>query len=78
MFIDETYNLSAKSGEIQMKSIKVLVMGLVLGVAGVVYAAGQAQTTSQACDMDKASASCCNGGSCCMGGSCCGAKIAKR
>lgn len=63
-----------------MKSIKVLALGLVLGVAGVVYAAGNAQSAAQECAMSGASASCCDGGgsSCCTGGSCCGAKIAKR
>lgn len=56
-----------------MKRIKVLAFGLVLGLAGIVYAAGSgAQPTSQACDMNKAEASCCTpGASCCTGGSCC-------
>jgi len=62
-----------------MRSIKVLALGLVLGVAGVVYAAGNSQSTTEECAMSEAGASCCGGGSsCCTGGSCCGAKIGKR
>ena len=62
-----------------MKSIKVIVLGLVLGVAGVVYAAGNSQSATEECAASGAGASCCGGGSsCCTGGSCCGAKVAKR
>jgi len=54
-----------------MKKIKVLALTLALGIAGVVYAAGSnAQSTTQACDMNKAE-SCCTNQSCCTGGSCC-------
>lgn len=61
-----------------MKSIKILVIGLVLGLAGVVYAAGGTQNTPQSCDM-KAGADCCaTHASCCTGGSCCTAHIAKK
>ncbi len=59
-----------------MKRIKVIALGLVLGVAGVAYAAqGGEQVTA-----DNAAASCCSmkdcceGGSCKMQGSCCSSK----
>jgi hypothetical protein len=60
----------------QMRRIKVLVLGLVLGVAGVAYAAGgNAQSTSaDNKEMNCSMAGCCTGGSCQMGGSCCAAK----
>jgi hypothetical protein len=64
-----------------MKRVKTLVVGLVLTLAGVVYAAGgSAQSTLQACDMNKDAASCCTeGASCCTGGgSCCAARTAKQ
>ncbi len=63
-----------------MRSIKILVLGLVLGVAGVVYAAGNSPSATRECAMSEAGASCCDGGgsSCCTGGSCCAAKVAKR
>ena len=63
-----------------MKRIKVVALTLALGLAGVVYAAGgNAQSTTQACDMKTAQASCCaSGASCCTGGSCCAAKVAKH
>ncbi len=56
-----------------MKRIKILAFGLVLGLAGAVYAAGgSSQSTPHACDMERAEASCCApGASCCTGGSCC-------
>lgn len=60
-----------------MKRIKVLALGLVLGVAGVAYAAsgnGNTQYTATVehsggacCSM----ADCCDNGSCKMGGACC-------
>jgi len=63
-----------------MKRIKVLALTLALGLAGFVYAAGSnAQSTTQACDVNTADASCCaSGASCCTGGSCCAAEIAKQ
>lgn len=49
-----------------MKRIKVIALGLVLGVAGVAYAAqGGEQVTA-----DNAAASCCSMKECCEGGSC--------
>lgn len=65
-----------------MKSVKALVVGLVLTMAGVVYAAGGSaqQSAAQACDMNMGSESCCSqGASCCTGGgSCCKAKVAQK
>lgn len=65
-----------------MKRMKALVVGLVLTMAGVVYAAsGSAQQSApQACDMNKGGASCCSqGASCCTGGgSCCKARVAQQ
>lgn len=65
-----------------MKRIKVLALGLMLGVAGVVYAANssniesrmQAATGASCCSH----AGCCTGDSCNMGGSCCTAHVAQR
>ena len=56
-----------------MKRIKILAFGLVLGLAGAVYAAGgSAQSRPHAGDTDRAEANCCApGASCCTGGSCC-------
>ncbi len=65
-----------------MRKIKALAIGLVLGVAGFTYAAGNsAPTTAQSCNTEKMTASCCGqGASCCAGGggSCCTAKMAQR
>ncbi len=66
-----------------MRKIKALAIGLVLGVAGFAYAAGSdgAQTSTQACDTGKTTASCCGqGASCCANGgsACCTAKMAAR
>ena len=71
-----------------MKRIKVIALGLVLGVAGVAYAAqGNVQMTANeaqasccsmkdccAGDSCKMQGSCCEGGACQMGGECCSAK----
>jgi hypothetical protein len=66
-----------------MKRIKALTIGLVLTMAGVVYAAGGSaqQSTAESCEMNMGSESCCTqGASCCTdgGGSCCKAKVAQK
>ncbi len=60
-----------------MKKVKVAALGLVLGVAGAVYAANSAAQVNPAtekaagcCSM----ANCCEGGSCQTSGACCAAK----
>jgi hypothetical protein len=71
-----------------MKRIKALTIGLVLTMAGAVYAAGGAQqSTAESCEMNMGGESCCTqgascctqGASCCAGGgSCCEAKVAQK
>ena len=71
-----------------MKQIKVIALGLALGIAGVAYAAqGNVPLTADAaqascCAMKDCCAgdscqmqgSCCEGGTCQMGGACCSSK----
>ncbi len=57
-----------------MKRIKVLTLGLMLGVAGAVYAAqggAQVATPDNAAASCSSMAECCTGGSCKMNGDCC-------
>jgi len=63
-----------------MKRAKILVVGVVLALAGVVYAAGGSQSTPQACNVSNGEGSCCvAGASCCTGnGSCCAMKTAQH
>ena len=63
-----------------MKKVKTLVVGLMLALAGVAYAAGGTPSTPQACNMNNGEGSCCvAGASCCTGnGSCCAMKTAQR
>lgn len=63
-----------------MNRIKLFAVALVLGLTGVVYAAGGgASQDGKSCHMAEAGASCCaSGASCCDGGSCCKADHHKR
>ncbi len=47
-----------------MKSVKPFVIALVLGLAGIVYAAGGSQASTQSCAVDEADC-CVAGASCC-------------
>jgi hypothetical protein len=53
-----------------MKSVKTLVIALVLGLAGVVYAADGSQAPKQSYCLDGADC-CVAGAGCCTGGACC-------
>lgn len=61
-----------------MKKLKVLALGLVLGVAGAVYAANnsgaQYNVPVEKADGCCSTANCCANGSCQMGGSCCSSR----
>ena len=59
-----------------MKSIKTLVIVVILGLVGVVYAAGGSRASTQSCAMNQASC-CVPGASCCTGGACCKAHQAR-
>jgi hypothetical protein len=59
-----------------MKSVKTFIIALVLGLAGIVYAAGVSQASSQSCAVNEADC-CVVGASCCDGGACCTAHEAK-
>jgi hypothetical protein len=59
-----------------MKSVKSLVIALVLGLAVVVYAADGSKASPQSCSLNRAD--CCGGGAgCCTGGTCCATHGAK-
>ncbi len=60
-----------------MKKIKVLAMGLILGLTGVVYAVSNSQSAADSCAIKKDGSGCCKPNtSCCKdgNGSCCKAK----
>lgn len=59
-----------------MKSVKTFVIALVLGLAGIVYAAGGSQASMQSCAVNEADC-CVAGASCCTGGTCCTAHEAE-
>ena len=59
-----------------MKSIKTFVIAVVFGLAGVVYAAGGSQGSTQSCGVNEAGC-CVPGASCCTGGHCCTAHQAR-
>lgn len=60
-----------------MKSVKLFVITLVLGLSGIVYAAGGSQApTTQSCAVNGADC-CVAGASCCTGGACCTTHEAK-
>ncbi len=54
-----------------MKSVKTFIIVLVLGLAGIVYAASDSRASSQSCVVNEADcclvgASCCDGRACCL------------
>jgi hypothetical protein len=53
-----------------MKSVKTFVIALVIGLAGVVYAADGSQASTQSCCL-KGADCCVAGASCCTGCPCC-------
>ena len=59
-----------------MKSIKTLVIVVVLGLAGIVYAAGGSRASTQSCGLNQAGC-CVPGASCCTGDVCCTAHQAR-
>ncbi len=59
-----------------MKSVKTFVIAIVLGLAGIVYAADGSQSSSQSYCQNGADC-CVAGASCCTGGACCTTHEAK-
>ena len=59
-----------------MKSVKTLVMALVLGLAGMAYAADGSKASTQSCAVNEAD--CCVAGAICCTGECCTAHQVER
>jgi hypothetical protein len=66
-------NFDFKTGDIQMKRIKILALAIMLGLVGAIHAASYAQDKSNTHDAHQASMSCCaDGADCChAAGECC-------